>query len=185
MKRCWKPLDVLGMRFYRVFVHWPNPVGYGRGTTQQVIVAASSPSDAARIMSAHYANLSIERRPRCNGEALNVCQPVEWVERSQVVSPLDCKHERRTTLQSGSGSCADGKGGVESWREHVSLCLACGQIEVNATKNGQHFNLSFGLTCDQDLIAAANYMRSDAEARDVIERRNRLTEPTQSPKVAE
>ena len=58
-------------------------------------------------------------------------------------------------------------------------------IEVNATKNGQRINLTFGINCDEDLIGAANYMRSDAEARDVIERRNRLTEPTQSPKVAE
>lgn len=179
MKRCWKPFDVLGMRFYKVLVQWTGV------KTDHEIVAADSPSGAARIVAEQYTNLPSDRRPYCVGVALNVCQPVEWVERSQVVSPLDCKHERRTTLQSGSGSYADGKGGGESWREHVSLCRACGQIEVNATKNGQHINLKFGINCDEDLLGAANYMRSDAEARDVIERRNRLTEPTQSPKVAE
>lgn len=170
MKRVWKPAGMMGLRFYKVVVSWPGTTMRSR-QDDQLVVAAASPREAAAIVAAQYAELPADRRPDCYGRALNINQPAEWWEGiTPQVSPSTCKHERITSLQGGSGTCADGKGGGETWRENVALCLECGQLSVSATRNGQHFNVQFGLNCDQHLRAAARYMRSEVETKDAIER---------------
>lgn len=56
------------------------------------------------------------------------------------------------------------------YREHVSICLDCGQMTVSATdlNKGASFEVEFGLNCDTHLRAAARYMRSDAGAADAL-----------------
>jgi hypothetical protein len=61
--------------------------------------------------------------------------------------------------------------------------MDCGQISVTATKNGQHISVKFGLNCDQHLLAAAKYMRNEAESKDVLERHKRLTVGAEADKV--
>lgn len=166
MKRVWKPVGLMGLRLYKVFTAWPNPVGSGHPQRiEQSVVAANAPMEAAEIVRKQYEEMPLESRPSCRGEALNVCQPAEWWEGiTPSVSPSNCKHHRSTTVCGGSGA-----GDGFSWREDVSLCLDCGEIHVSSTKNGEHFSIRFGLSCDDHIRAAAHYMRSELETADAIE----------------
>lgn len=165
MKIVWKPLDLMGLRLYKVVASWPAPDDGSKPSSRTYhTVFADSPTGAAKVVKEQYKDLPEDRRPYCVGKALNVCQPAEWYERSAgCVSPCDCKHERSRTICSGRG-CGDGN----NWREHVSICQDCGQISVSATKEGVHFEVEFGLCCDDDLRAAARYMRGEAAAAEAV-----------------
>lgn len=164
MKRVWKPVGLLGLRLYKVTVMWPVTPQTRR--VEESIVAANSPSEAAKIVAEQYANLPDHERPSCSGGPLNVCQPAEWWDGPKVESlPHLCKHDRTRSICGGSGAGPDG-----AWREDVSLCMDCGRIKVTATRNGQFIKVEFGLGCDDHLRAAARYMRSDAETADAIEK---------------
>jgi hypothetical protein len=43
-------------------------------------------------------------------------------------------------------------------------------VTVSAQKQGVAFKVQFGLCCDDDLRAAANYMRGEAAAEDAVRR---------------
>ena len=180
MKRVWKPLDIMGLRLYKVTVSWPSvvtPAGHTfKDRVEKHIVAADSPRGAAKIVADQYRTLPEDKRPYCQGYALNVCQPASWYDRSEgCLSPCDCKHERTRLLGGGSGS-SDG----DSWRNDAWLCTDCGEIHVVGWRNGQRMEVRFGLCCDDDLRAAANYMRGEEAAAAAV----RTAKPGSLPSVA-
>lgn len=73
MKTLWKPLDVMGLRLYKVRSFFPT-----LNERRSSVVAAGSPSEAAKIVRDQYAEMPPEARPECRGEAMSVCQPAEW-----------------------------------------------------------------------------------------------------------
>lgn len=77
-KRVWKPVDIGGLRLYEVTQTFPNRPNWKR----DFVVAAHSPSEAARIVEASYEGAMFKDgiQPNYRGYALNVCQPAEWAE---------------------------------------------------------------------------------------------------------
>jgi hypothetical protein len=73
-KRVWKPLNVaVGYRLYRVRIHYCRQ---GGDVDREVVVAAGSPSEAARLMEPLYG----DDTTIITGHALNVYQPADWWE---------------------------------------------------------------------------------------------------------
>lgn len=175
MKTVRKPLDLMGLRLYRVVVHWPSCRDHP-ASSEDIIVAARSPTHAAEIISEHYPRLPKEEQPTVFGRSLDVVQPREWFEFSRK-APLDCDHHHFQFIQTSSGSC----GPDNNWREDVSICQDCGQIKVSVTRNGQHSEVTFGLLCDTELRAAAKYFRTPEEQQTAIDRaiRHETISPSQ------
>ncbi len=81
MKRVWKPLDVGGLRLYKVkrrFIWKPD----GKGHVEESIVAASTPRAAASIIERIYTE-SDKQNTYCEnitytGYALDVLMPESW-----------------------------------------------------------------------------------------------------------
>lgn len=80
MRRVWKPLDVAdGLRLYEVeqtFCGYPHH-------NKKYVVAASSPSDAARLIEEIYKDTEWVlpgAPPVYKGYALNIYQPEQWWE---------------------------------------------------------------------------------------------------------
>jgi hypothetical protein len=76
MNRVWRPLDVNGLRLYRVELWFPGH----REWDLQKIVAARSPTDAAEIVARFYSGMEWRVEPTIKGFSLEVCQPEEWCE---------------------------------------------------------------------------------------------------------
>lgn len=76
MKRVWKPLDVNGMRLYRVKQGFVNHPEWDR----EFIVAGNSPTHAAELIKQVYKDAEFMAEPYYQGYALNVYQPAEWRE---------------------------------------------------------------------------------------------------------
>jgi hypothetical protein len=75
-QRIWRPLDVNGLRLYKVTLYFHNHPLWN----ETLIVAAKSPSEARRLIEkAHDETVWVET-PIVTGEALVVYQPKEWTE---------------------------------------------------------------------------------------------------------
>jgi hypothetical protein len=74
MKRTWKPLDVNGLRLYRVEMWFANHPQWNK----QLIVAAKSPRHAAALVEQSYVGTEWMEEPVIKGHALNVFQPLSW-----------------------------------------------------------------------------------------------------------
>lgn len=77
MKRDWKPLDVGGMRLYRVQVSFPGKPQWNSSH----VVAADSPSQAAKLYEQCLKGAAWEVEPIITGHALNILMPADWWER--------------------------------------------------------------------------------------------------------
>jgi len=70
----WHPIDVGGLRLYRVDVTWP--AGWNqRHPTAVFVVAGRTPADAASRFQSVYRDGPV---PEARGSALNVMQPASW-----------------------------------------------------------------------------------------------------------
>ena len=120
MKRVWKPLDYMGLRLYEVRIGWEN-----MGHIMRRIVAAKSPSHAARIIRAVFVGSDSEHVPNITANPLSVNQPEEWFNQEPAEDRVKCKHGRTDVLQSSRGTSINPDGAADNW-ESVSLCLAEG-----------------------------------------------------------
>lgn len=78
MKRVWKPLDVKGLRLYKVKMEFARHPEWNRS----MIVAAQSPGQAARMIKRTHEGIQWLDNdiPTFQGYALTVYQPREWIE---------------------------------------------------------------------------------------------------------
>lgn len=74
-RRVWKPIDLGGLRLYRVTVSFRIGSHYTR-QNRAYTVAAKTPTDAARRVRECYEGR--EGDAHFHGEALNVLQPASW-----------------------------------------------------------------------------------------------------------
>lgn len=76
MKRVWKPIDINGLRLYRVKQMFPGHPDWDK----ILIVAAKSPTNARQLVEAAYAATEWIVEPVYASGALNVYQPASWTE---------------------------------------------------------------------------------------------------------
>ena len=76
MKRVWKPLDINGLRLYRVDIRFHNHSSWNMVN----IVAAKSPSQARKLIEDIYQDSEWIEQPIITSKPLNVLQPASWWE---------------------------------------------------------------------------------------------------------
>lgn len=94
LKRVWKPLDVDGLRLYKVLASF---YGADQMRTEVVtyIIAATSPAAAREIAEKCYRDC--RPQPSFRAEPLNVNQPVDWWESIVLVRRPDMEDVRHLT----------------------------------------------------------------------------------------
>lgn len=88
MKRVWKPLDVGGLRLYKVIVYFVNHPQWSKAE----IVAATSPTHAADIYRHIHRDTVWVEEPFIEGMALSVNIPEDW--HTEGVPCLECEPQR-------------------------------------------------------------------------------------------
>ena len=76
MHRVWKPLDVGGLRLYRVTQSIPNHPDWKR----EFVVAAKTPTHARELIEAAHKDAMYHEEPYYDGHALNIYMPADWWE---------------------------------------------------------------------------------------------------------
>lgn len=84
IKYAWKPLDVGGLRLYKVTMKFHSHPEWNETS----IVAAESPTHAREIIKKLYAGSKWGEAPYFDGTALNIYMPAEWWENG-----VPCEHE--------------------------------------------------------------------------------------------
>lgn len=134
MNRIWAPLDLRGLRLYRVWQYFTNHPDW----KQSFILPAKSPSHAAGIIQEIFSNADFKETPYYHGEALSVLQPEKWVKGNNSDPALDqCQHKEKGLIQAGRYAGDAGTGS-----ENVSICLNCGIVQIFGDRNGENFEIS-------------------------------------------